>query len=146
MGQPTFTPSYPSSVCLRDFNGTDIGRGLRLPYGKHSNDIVDRLTVVAHDRYDAVIEQAKDPNSIVQMKSVIVGGEDGVPTETSRVIEVKPTFLAAVTGETVTVSGVAEASSEYTAKPPTEPIFKTVEDQKVASTTLEIIQQQFDKM
>ena len=123
-----------------------LGRGLRLPYGKRTgNDIVDRLTVVAHDRYDAVIEQAKDPNSVVQMKSVIVGGKDGVPTETSRVIEVKPTFLAGVTGETVTVSGVAEAGSEYTAKPPTEPIFKTVEDQKVASTTLEIIQQQFER-
>ena len=136
----------PSSFCLRDFDRTNVRSRLRLPYGKRTgNDIVDRLTVVAHDKYDAVIEQAKDPNSVVQMKSVIVGGEDGVPTETSRVIEVKPTFLAGVTGETVTVSGVAEASSEYTAKPPIEPIFKTVEEQKVASTTLEIIQQQFER-
>ena len=123
-----------------------LGRGLRLPYGKRTgNKVVDRLTVIAHDRYDAVIEQAKDPNSIVRMQSVIVGGEGGIPTEPSGIIEVPPSFLAGVTGETVTASGFAEDVPDYVAQPPTEPIFRTVEDQKVASTALEIIQQQFER-
>lgn len=123
-----------------------LGRGLRLPYGKRTgNEAVDRLTVVAHDKYDDVIKQAKDPDSVVQMKSVIVGGADGVPTETPKVIKVQPTYIAGVTGETVTVQGVAEDESHYIAKPPTEPIFKTVQDQQVASTALEIIQQQYER-
>ncbi|SNV31961.1 type I restriction enzyme EcoKI subunit R [Chryseobacterium taklimakanense] len=44
-----------------------IGRGLRLPYdGKRTGvESVDKLTVIAHDNFDAVIEEANDPKSIL---------------------------------------------------------------------------------
>lgn len=123
-----------------------LGRGLRLPYGKRTgNEVVDRLTVVAHDRYDEVIKQAKDPNSIVQMKSVIVGGDSGIPTETTHLVKVSPIFLDNVIGPAVTVEGLAEGQAVYTTKSPSEPIFKTMQDQQVASTALEIIHQQFER-
>ena len=44
-----------------------IGRGLRLPYGHRAGlDEVDRLSIVSHDRYQAIIDLAKDPNSLVR--------------------------------------------------------------------------------
>ena len=37
-----------------------IGRGLRLPYGKRTGiTIVDRLNIVAHDKFQEIVEQAK---------------------------------------------------------------------------------------
>ena len=44
-----------------------IGRGLRLPYGMRTGvDEVDRLSIVSHDRYEAIINLANDPNSLVR--------------------------------------------------------------------------------
>ncbi|HEY6082289.1 MAG TPA: hypothetical protein VIU45_02455, partial [Chitinophagaceae bacterium] len=44
-----------------------IGRGLRLPFSgeRTGNEKVDKLTVVAHDNFNRVIEAAQDPNSIL---------------------------------------------------------------------------------
>jgi len=49
-----------------------IGRGLRLPYGKRTgNDKVDKLTIVAHDHFQRIIEEANKPGSIIQQKNII---------------------------------------------------------------------------
>ena len=49
-----------------------IGRGLRLPYGKITGNIdVDRLTIVAHDKYQAIIEEANKPDSIIRAENII---------------------------------------------------------------------------
>src|SRR5438552_15914720 len=49
-----------------------LGRGLRLPYGRRvtrkDDDefaAVDRLTVIAHERFDEVIAKAREADSIV---------------------------------------------------------------------------------
>ena len=44
-----------------------IGRGLRLPYGERTGvDEVDRLSIVSHDKYEAIVKLANDPNSLVR--------------------------------------------------------------------------------
>lgn len=44
-----------------------IGRGLRLPYGQRTGvDEVDRLSIVSHDRYEAIVSLANDPDSLVR--------------------------------------------------------------------------------
>jgi len=49
-----------------------IGRGLRLPYGKRTgNDAVDKLTIVAHDNFQRIIEEANKPGSIIKQKNII---------------------------------------------------------------------------
>ncbi|MEA4840098.1 MAG: DEAD/DEAH box helicase family protein [Bacteroidales bacterium] len=50
-----------------------IGRGLRLPYGgKRTGDKeVDKLTVIAHENFEAVLAKAKDPNSILNKFSFV---------------------------------------------------------------------------
>lgn len=50
-----------------------IGRGLRLPYdGKRTGvDKIDKLTIVAHENFDSIIEAAKNPNSVLNKISII---------------------------------------------------------------------------
>lgn len=44
-----------------------IGRGLRLPYGVRTGiDTVDRLSIVSHDKYEAIINLANSPDSLIQ--------------------------------------------------------------------------------
>jgi len=50
-----------------------IGRGLRLPYGKRTGvKAVDRLTIIAHDKFQEIIDEANNPNSIIR-SGVIIG-------------------------------------------------------------------------
>jgi len=66
-----------------------IGRGLRLPYGGKRTGIkeVDTLTVIAHENFEAVIEKAKDPNSVLSRLSYIELDTDDLKPETSTVIQ-----------------------------------------------------------
>jgi len=55
-----------------------IGRGLRLPYGQRTGvPVVDRLNIIAHDRFQEVIDRANDPESIIRT-GVIIGRDLGV--------------------------------------------------------------------
>ncbi|MBT2677370.1 DEAD/DEAH box helicase family protein [Bacillus sp. ISL-35] len=50
-----------------------IGRGLRLPYGKRTGvKTVDRLTIIAHDKFQEIVDEANNPNSIIRT-GVIIG-------------------------------------------------------------------------
>jgi len=43
-----------------------VGRGLRLPYGERTGDPeLDRLCIIAHDNFEALLDEAKDPKSAV---------------------------------------------------------------------------------
>jgi type III restriction enzyme len=61
-----------------------IGRGLRLPYeGKRTGvDKIDKLTVVAHENFNAVIEAAQDPNSVLNKMSFVEINEEDLPSKT----------------------------------------------------------------
>ena len=49
-----------------------IGRGLRLPYGERTRvDKVDKLTIIAHDRFQTIVDAANDPNSIIRKENII---------------------------------------------------------------------------
>lgn len=50
-----------------------IGRGLRLPYGKRTGCAeVDRLNIVAHDRFQEIIDEANRGDSPLRLKQVIL--------------------------------------------------------------------------
>jgi type III restriction enzyme len=50
-----------------------IGRGLRLPYGKRTGvSAVDRLNIVAHDRFQEIVDAANNPDSPIRLKSVVL--------------------------------------------------------------------------
>jgi type III restriction enzyme len=50
-----------------------VGRGLRLPYGKRTGvTAVDRLNIIAHDRFQEIIDEANRPDSVIQVRQVIL--------------------------------------------------------------------------
>ncbi|MEP6486057.1 DEAD/DEAH box helicase family protein [Microcoleus vaginatus GB2-A3] len=54
-----------------------IGRGLRLPYGMRTGvEIVDRLHIVAHDKFQEIVDEAKRPESQIRLKQIILTDED----------------------------------------------------------------------
>jgi type III restriction enzyme len=58
-----------ASTTLRE---QTIGRGLRLPYGKRTGyDKADKLTIVAHDKFQQIIDAANEPDSIIRRENII---------------------------------------------------------------------------
>jgi type III restriction enzyme len=71
-----------------------IGRGLRLPYGERTGvDEVDRLSIISHDKYQAIVDLANDPNSLVRrvyyIDPSLIPDTAGAATET---IELTPLY------------------------------------------------------
>ncbi|MCF6157689.1 MAG: hypothetical protein E3K32_03760 [wastewater metagenome] len=59
-----------TSLTLRE---QTIGRGLRLSYGKRTgNGKVDKLTIVAHDKFQEIIDEANKPDSVINRQNIIV--------------------------------------------------------------------------
>ena len=93
-----------------------IGRGLRLPYGgqRTGNKDVDTLTVIAHDNFQKVIDEANKGNSILKQVSFIEldepderdkGGKvEATPTSTEQKIK---QHIAKIKGE------INEKSKQY---------------------------------
>ncbi|GAB3978275.1 DEAD/DEAH box helicase family protein [Spirosoma terrae] len=53
-----------------------IGRGLRLPYGKRTGVAsVDRLNIIAHDRFQEIIDEARKPGSPIRIKLLELDSE-----------------------------------------------------------------------
>jgi type III restriction enzyme len=74
-----------------------IGRGLRLPYGKRTGvEAVDRLTIIAHERFQEIIDRANDAESIIR-KVLYIGGDDAdIPDKKPQVI-VAPSYADMLT-------------------------------------------------
>jgi len=75
---PIFNTIIPlrtaASLTLRE---QTIGRGLRLPYGKRTgNAAVDRMTIVAHDKFEEIINAANEETSIIKQGNIILIEDD----------------------------------------------------------------------
>lgn len=63
-----------------------IGRGLRLPYGKRTGvEPVDRLNIVAHDKFQEIIDEANRGDSPLRLKQVILDA----PKDGDKVVSVQ---------------------------------------------------------
>lgn len=50
-----------------------IGRGLRLPYGKRTGVLaVDTLNIVAHDKFQEIVDEANRPDSPIRLRQVVL--------------------------------------------------------------------------
>jgi len=110
-----------------------IGRGLRLPYGKRTGvTVVDRLNIVAHDRFQEIIDEANKPDSAIRLQAVVL---DGDQLEQKTVTVVSQSQLATKLGlkpNQVTSSTTVAGKDE-------EPVFTKPEEQKVAQIAYEVI-------
>ncbi len=71
-----------------------IGRGLRLPFGgkRTGFDDIDKLTVIAHENFEAVIAKAKDPNSVLSKFSYVELDDDSFRPEPGTVVKAQTIF------------------------------------------------------
>jgi type III restriction enzyme len=50
-----------------------IGRGLRLPFGKRTEVVaVDRLNIVAHDKFQEIVDEANRPGSAIRLQEIVL--------------------------------------------------------------------------
>jgi type III restriction enzyme len=102
-----------------------IGRGLRLPYGRRTGvNAVDRLNIIAHDRFQEIVDEANDPKSPIRLKQLILD-EVELERKTTTIVAA-PTVLSSLgmqlISATPALSVVAQAPSA----------FPDAEEQKVA--------------
>jgi len=103
-----------------------IGRGLRLPYGERVGvPAVDRLTIVAHDMFQAIIDEANEPGSIIRTGVVI--GRD-IPMDGKKTVTVQPGFV-----EQIYVAPDKEGEQQ-------DMPFASEEEQAVAQLTLDVVE------
>lgn len=118
-----------------------IGRGLRLPFGKRTGvPAVDRLTIVAHDRFDDIIREANDQKSIIRTGIVI--GRD-VPDKPKKSVEVRSFIETAVSEQSSPLPKDFSTPFE-TPKQKAEMVFKE-EEKAVAQFAYEAIKD-FEKL
>lgn len=117
-----------------------IGRGLRLPYGKRTGvEAVDRLTIIAHDRYQDIIDRANNDESIIR-KTVYIGDDEGsdVPEQRPQVLHTPSIAEIAATGQAATQNDreIRETAAQYA------PTQLTKQQKQVADITYKVIQQE----
>jgi type III restriction enzyme len=109
-----------------------IGRGLRLPYGRRpSVAAVDRLSIVAHDKFQEIIDEANRPDSPIRLQQVIL---DPKPNGQRLVTVVRQSNLAAQ----IAPATLAAGPSSVLSAPPS--VFTTEVERRIARVTYEVIQ------
>lgn len=87
-----------------------VGRGLRLPFGELTKkDSLDRLTIVAHDRFEELIEESSKPDSLIR-GGVMIGRE--IPVEGMKVLIAPPSFAVESPGSTAEAPAVPPAPTQ----------------------------------
>jgi len=111
-----------------------IGRGLRLPYGKRTGvAAVDCLSIIAHDKFQEIIDEAAKPGSALKKLQVIeLTGDDLAPKMATVVSDSNLKARLGFQPEQQTASTV-DAGKE------TKPVFTTPEQQRVAQLAYEVI-------
>lgn len=110
-----------------------IGRGLRLPYGRRTGvTAVDRLNIVAHDRFQEIVDEANRPGSAIHLQAVVL---DPAQLETRTETIVSQSRLASRLG--FAPAGATLATKVAPSSDP--PIFETLAEQKVAQITYDVI-------
>ena len=126
-----------------------IGRGLRLPYGKRSGlftisengervvHAVDRLNIIAHDKFQEIVDEAKRSDSPIRLQQLVLDGDE---LSQSMKTVVSKSGIAERLGfgdqSGTTQSDTTSISDSY---PAFEPLFTTVAEQRVAQIAYDVI-------
>ncbi|RIX48374.1 MAG: type III restriction endonuclease subunit R [Rhodocyclales bacterium GT-UBC] len=118
-----------------------IGRGLRLPYGRKTGvDVVDRLNIIAHDKFQEVIDEAGRGDSPIRMQALVLTADTG-SSSNLKSISVQPTanaMLGTVTTGTQQLPGANADGTQYGTSAPTT-VFKTDEQRQIAQVAMDVI-------
>lgn len=123
-----------------------IGRGLRLPYGKRTGvPAVDRLNIVAHDKFQEIIDEANRGDSPIRLKQVILEAPSADDKKVSVQVSsgvmtqlglAKTPAGAVNTSSTATTTTGASATTATTTP---APVFTTERERQAAQVVMEVI-------
>jgi type III restriction enzyme len=134
----TFCTRHTLAIAYNSVKST--GRGLRLPYGKRTGvDVVDRLNIVAHDKFQEIIDDCNRADSPIRMRQVIL---DAPRSDEGKISVQVESGVNAILG----IGGNAESASlastgNYPTPPATPPIFISAPEQKVAKEVVDIVRE-----
>jgi type III restriction enzyme len=112
-----------------------IGRGLHLPYGTRTGvTAVDRLNIVAHDRFQEIIDEANRPDSVIRLQQVVLDPATDLQ---------KTVTVVSNAGVLAKIGGQALVSATPGLLPPglsaATPAFSTEAERKIAQAAYEVI-------
>jgi len=108
-----------------------LGRGLRLPFGKRTGvPAIDRLTIVAHDRFNDIVEEARKGG--YSFNTIRMGTD--IADEPTRTVVVPPTYAAFLGTE------ATAGDSATPLHPAPTPRYTKPEDVAAAKATIEAIE------
>lgn len=110
-----------------------IGRGLRLPYGLRTGvESIDRLTIVAHDKFQAILDAANNPDSIIR-KTITIGEGGDIPVEQTKAVVVPPMIESVLGGDGFGVQDAAASAASA--------VLDTPQKREVANVVLDVVKQ-----
>ena len=121
-----------------------IGRGLRLPYGKRTGiAAVDRLNIVAHDKFQEIIDEANRGDSPIRLKQIILEAPSADDKKVSVQVDAGAMALLGLTdAPTIPVGQPAtDTAGSYVGNAPalTTPLFTTDAEKQAARVVMEVI-------
>ncbi|MDP1559392.1 MAG: DEAD/DEAH box helicase family protein [Nitrosomonas sp.] len=116
-----------------------IGRGLRLPYGKRTGvAAVDRLNIVAHDKFQEIIDEANRGDSPIRLKQVILDAPSASDKKVSVQVGSGAMTQLGLTDAPVVADAPLSAGTPPTAPAPA-PVFTTEAERQAARVVMEVI-------
>ena len=125
-----------------------IGRGLRLPYGKRTGvEAVDLLSIVAHDRFQEIIDEANRGDSVLQLKQVILDAPSANEHKAS--VQITSNAETLLTGKDGAMAGdalpvaraVMEAIGQYEYRPQEVPTSQALLNPEIQAQITADVQQ-----
>lgn len=121
-----------------------IGRGLRLPYGKRTGvAVVDRLNIVAHDKFQEIIDEANRGDSPIRLKQVILDAPKADDNKTSVQVQSGLNMrlgIAETTGLPVAEpNDLKHAQVDAGLHPSPAPVFTNEAEKQAARVVMEVI-------
>ncbi len=116
-----------------------IGRGLRLPYGKRTGvAAVDRLNIVAHDKFQEIIDEANRGDSPIRLKKIILDAPSADERKESvQVASNVETRLGLASPPAKSGGASSTAAAQSAARP--IPIYTTEPERGAALMVMEVI-------
>ena len=117
-----------------------IGRGLRLPYGKRTGvAAVDRLNIVAHDKFQEIVDESNRGDSPIRLKQLILDAPSADDRKISVQVESRAATRLGFSG--LPVMDVRANSSGYgvDTSASSTPVFDSDAERKVARVVIDVI-------
>ena len=117
-----------------------IGRGLRLPYGKRTGvAAVDRLNIVAHDKFQEIIDEANRGDSPIRLKQVILEAPNADDKKVSVQVASSLSTLLGLSGATATGAAGLTPSGDYTSINTPTPLFVSESERQAAQAVVDVV-------